>query len=124
MQSILIADDEANLRLLVATTLDDPRYQILEAADGAEALRLAQSAHPDLVLLDWMMPGLSGIEVLQHIKQDPATQGIPVIMLTAKAQTSDIEQGLALGAYAYLTKPFSPLELMDKVEAVLGSEGQ
>lgn len=123
MKSILIADDEVNLRLLVSTTLADPRYQILEAADGDEALRLVQSAHPDLVLLDWMMPGLSGIEVLQRIKQAPATRDIPVIMLTARAQADEIDRGLALGAYAYLTKPFSPLALMDKVEAVLGPGG-
>jgi len=120
MKTILLADDEANLRMLVHTTLDDPQYRILEAADGAQTLALTRAEHPDLLVLDWMMPDMSGIEVAQTLRQDPATSHIPIIMLTAKGQERDKEQGRALGAYAYLVKPFSPLELLEKVQAVLG----
>lgn len=120
MKLILLADDEANVRTLVRTTLDDPQYRILEAANGTTALDLARKEHPDLLVLDWMMPGMTGIEVAQALRQDPATANIPIIMLTAKAQETDKEQGRAVGTYAYLVKPFSPLELLEKVQEVLG----
>ena len=119
MKTILLADDEANLRTLVRATLDDPQYRILEAGDGPEALELARKEHPDLVVLDWMMPGLSGPEVAKVLRQDPATADIPIVMLTAKGQEVDKEQGLAMGVRAYLIKPFSPLELLEKVEEAL-----
>ena len=119
MKTLLLADDEANLRMLARITLDDPDYRILEAADGTTALTLARAEHPDLLVLDWMMPGLTGIEVARQLREDPNTSGIPIIMLTAKGQASDKEQGQASGAYAYLVKPFSPLELLEKVEAAL-----
>ena len=120
MKTILLADDEANLRMLVHTTLDDPQYRILEASDGASAFKLAKQEHPDLLVLDWMMPGMTGIEVARALHNDAATSHIPIIMLTAKGQEKDKEQGRALGAYAYLVKPFSPLELLEKVQEVLG----
>ena len=120
MKTILLADDEANLRLLVHTTLDDPAYRILEAADGTAALALARQEHPDLLVLDWMMPGLTGPEVAQALRQDIETAHIPIIMLTAKGQERDKEQGRTLGTYAYLVKPFSPLELLERVQEVLG----
>ena len=119
MKTLLLADDEANLRMLARITLDDPDYRILEAADGTTALTLARAEHPDLLVLDWMMPGLTGIEVARQLREDPNTSGIPIIMLTAKGQASDKEQGQASHAYAYLVKPFSPLELLEKVEAAL-----
>jgi two-component system, OmpR family, phosphate regulon response regulator PhoB len=119
MKTLLLADDEANLRMLARITLDDPDYRILEAADGATALALARAEHPDLLVLDWMMPGLSGIEVARLLRQDPHTSNIPIIMLTAKGQATDKDQGQHWGAYAYLVKPFSPLELLEKVEAAL-----
>ena len=119
MKTLLLADDEANLRMLARITLDDPDYRILEAADGTTALTLARAEHPDLLVLDWMMPGLTGIEVARQLREDPNTSGIPIIMLTAKGQASDKEQGQASDAYAYLVKPFSPLELLEKVEAAL-----
>jgi CheY-like chemotaxis protein len=118
-KKVLIADDEDNLRLLVRTTLEDPKYEILEAADGHQALGAVRTGRPDLVVLDWMMPGMSGIEVLRQLREDPATAGIPVIMLTAKAQQKDMDRGRALGARAYLTKPFSPLDLLQQVEEAL-----
>jgi CheY-like chemotaxis protein len=120
MKTVLLADDEAYLRLLVHTALDDPAYRILEAADGHQALAMAQAEHPDLLVLDWMMPGLSGIVVAQTLRQDPATAHIPIIMLTAKGQDIDRAQAHALGLQAYLVKPFSPLELLEKVQAILG----
>jgi DNA-binding response OmpR family regulator len=120
MKTILLADDEAYLRLLVHTTLADPAYRILEATDGNQALAMARTEHPDLLVLDWMMPGLSGLAVAQALRQDSATADIPIIMLTAKGQDIDRAQGQALAPQAYLVKPFSPLELLAKVQAILG----
>jgi two-component system phosphate regulon response regulator PhoB len=119
MKTILLADDEPQLRKLVRTTLDDPAYRILEAINGTEALELARQALPELIVLDWMMPGMSGVEVLRALRQNPATAHIPVIMLTAREPETPQEPEGSLHTYAYLVKPFSPLELLDKVEAVL-----
>jgi DNA-binding response OmpR family regulator len=119
MKTILLADDEVNLRTLVHTTLDDPQYRILEATDGTAALALARQERPDLLVLDWMMPGMTGIEVVRALRHDTETAHIPIIMLTAKGQEKDKEQGSSLGTYAYLVKPFSPLELLEKVQEVL-----
>lgn len=116
MKTILLADDEAHLRTLVRTTLDQPGYRILESEDGATALALARRERPDVVVLDWMMPNLTGLEVLSALRRDAATADIPVILLTAKGQRSDVTQALASGASAYLAKPFSPLELLTKVD--------
>lgn len=120
MKTILLADDEANLRLLVRTTLSDPQYRVIEAVDGRQALVLAREQHPDVIVLDWMMPALSGIEVATELRRDPLTRGIPIIMLTAKGQQSDREQGERLEVEAYLVKPFSPLELLERVDALIG----
>ena len=122
MKTILIADDEANLRMLARITLDDPEYLILEAEDGSTALSLAKSAKPDLIVLDWMMPGLTGIEVARTLKQDPSTEHIPIIMLTAKGQEEDRLQGRTAGVQAYLIKPFSPLELLGKIQELWQSQ--
>ncbi len=119
MKKILLADDEENLRILVHTTLEDPRYEILEAADGEEALELAKAHHPDLLVLDWMMPGRSGVEVAQAPRQDPETAQTPILLLTAKSQARDRAAADAAGVNGYLVKPFSPLELMEKVEELL-----
>lgn len=116
MKTILLADDEEHLRTLVRTTLDQPGYRILESEDGAAALALAKRERPDVVVLDWMMPNMTGIEVMSELRRDAATAAIPVILLTAKGQRADIAQALASGASAYLAKPFSPLELLAKVE--------
>ena len=120
MKTILLADDETNLRILVRTTLDDGEYCILEAADGTTALELARQEHPDLLVLDWMTPGINGIDIARALRQDPVTAHIPIIMLTAKGQEMDKERGRALGTSAYLVKPFSPLELLQKVQEILG----
>jgi signal transduction histidine kinase len=118
MKTILIADDEPNLRMLARITLDDPEYRILEAEDGPTALALARSESPDLLVLDWMMPGLTGIEVAHILRQDPRTTTIPIVMLTAKGQDTDKAQGRAVGVQAYLVKPFSPLELLQKIQEI------
>ncbi len=119
MKTILLADDEPNLRLLVSTTLSDPAYRIIEVTDGESALATARKEHPDLIVLDWMMPGMTGVEVAARLKDDPLTAGIPVIMLTARGQKADVDEGNALDVHAYLIKPFSPLELLQRVDEVL-----
>lgn len=119
MKTILIADDEEHLRLLVRRTLEDEDCRIVEAEDGRQALELARSQSPDLVILDWMMPGLSGIETLSALREDPATTSIPVVMLTAKSQKMNRKEAVLQGIRGYLVKPFSPLELMQLVEKVL-----
>ena len=120
-KTILIADDEPNIRQLVAFTLRRRGYEIVEAEDGTTALELIRQATPDLVVLDVMMPGLTGIAVVQQLSADPATAEIPVILLSAKGQGVEIEEGLASGARLYLVKPFSPRELADRVAEVLES---
>jgi DNA-binding response OmpR family regulator len=119
-KTILLVDDEANLRILVSTTLDDAQYRIIEATDGTAALELARQQCPDLLILDWVMPGLNGIEVVQALRQDPVTAHIPIIMLSARGQETDKERGRSVGTSAYLVKPFSPLELLRTVEEILG----
>jgi two-component system alkaline phosphatase synthesis response regulator PhoP len=119
-KTILLVDDEANLRILVSTTLDDAQYRIIEATDGTAALELARQQRPDLLVLDWVMPGLNGIEVVQALRQDPVTAHIPIIMLSARGQETDKERGRSVGTSAYLVKPFSPLELLRTVEEILG----
>jgi CheY-like chemotaxis protein len=123
-KKILIADDEQPLRLLVRATLEDEseegRYEIIEAADGNETLEIARREQPELILLDIAMPGLTGLEVCKMLKADPATSGLMVVMLTAKGQQSDRERGFAAGADDYFAKPFSPLELLQLVDRVMG----
>ena len=119
MPIILLADDEANLRTLVRTTLEGSDFTILEASDGVAALEVSRTQRPDLLLLDWMMPGLTGVEVARALREDPATAELPIILLTARGQRQDLELGQALGVHAYLVKPFSPLELLRAVETAL-----
>lgn len=116
---VLIADDDSNLRLLVSVTIQSDAYTVLEAADGDEAWSAIQQHRPDLVLLDIQMPGRSGFDVLVAIRSDPRLAATRVILLTAKAQESDVEVGLSAGADLYLTKPFSPVDLLDHVAQAL-----
>lgn len=120
MKSILLADDEESLRILVHATLEDPDYQIFEAGDGDEALAMARQENPDLLVLDWMMPGKTGVEVTALLRQDAAMRHTPIILLTAKSQQEDIGAALKAGVTSYLVKPFSPVELRDKVQELLG----
>jgi CheY-like chemotaxis protein len=116
---VLIADDEPSMRLLVHATIESDDYTVVEAADGAEAWAMVQKLRPSLVLLDVQMPERTGIEVLRSIKADSSLNATKVILLTSKAQESDVEAGLIAGADFYLTKPFSPLDLLTRVEEAL-----
>ena len=122
MKKILIVDDQPQIRELVAITLQLSSYQILLAENGQQAIEIAQTEHPDVILLDVMLDGsdLDGLEVCRRLKKNPATEDIPIVLLTAHGQMSDIEAGKAAGADDYFTKPFSPIALMKKIEAVLG----
>jgi two-component system phosphate regulon response regulator PhoB len=119
LKTILIADDEEDLRLLVQVTLENPSYHILTAADGCRAVDAIHAHIPDLVILDWMMPGLNGCEVVNMLRQNPGTASIPIVMLTAKDGIESREQIGQLGLAGYLIKPFSPLELIHKVQEIL-----
>ncbi|MFZ0075723.1 response regulator [Exiguobacterium undae] len=119
MARILLAEDEDVLRMLVLDTLEDEGYTIDEATDGDEAYQKIMSEHYDLVLLDYMMPGMTGIEVIEKVRQHPDKQQLKIMMLTAKSQQSDRERAQEIGANYFFSKPFSPLELIDVVGGIL-----
>jgi two-component system phosphate regulon response regulator PhoB len=121
---VLIADDDLAIRLLVSATLVSERYSVLEAADGEEAWRLIRQYHPAVAILDWEMPGYEGLELTAVIKGDPLLRDMTVIMLTGRTDRADREAGARAEADLYLTKPFSPKELLEAVEQALGSDGQ
>jgi CheY-like chemotaxis protein len=122
MKKILIVDDQVEVRELVQVTLEIGDYQILAAENGQQAIDIAKAEHPDIILLDIMMPGsdVDGIEACRRLKADPATADITIVMLSAKGQENDITHGKIAGADDYFTKPFSPIALIEKVEAVIG----
>lgn len=120
VKTILIADDEEDLRLLVQVTLENPSYRILTAVDGCAAMEAIHAQIPDVLILDWMMPGLNGGEVVEKLQQNPDTAGIPILMLTAKDSIESREHMASLNLAGVLIKPFSPLELIQKVREVLG----
>ena len=119
LRTVLIADDEPSMRLLVHATIESDDYMVVEAADGMEAWAMIQQYKPSLVLLDVQMPGRRGLEVLRSVRADPSLLATRVILLTSKAQEHDVEAGLIAGADFYLTKPFSPLDLLTRVEEAL-----
>lgn len=119
MSHILVIEDEADIADLVALHLQRNGFTPILAHDGCSGLALAMSAGPALVLLDLMLPGMDGVRVFKELRRDPRTLHTPVIMLTARAQTEDRVAGLELGADDYVTKPFSPKELMLRIKAVL-----
>jgi type IV pilus assembly protein PilB len=120
LRTVLIADDESAMRLLVNTTIESESYRVIEAGDGDEAWALIKKHKPSLVLLDIQMPGRSGLEILASIKGDPTLGGVHVILMTARALDADKTAGMSAGADFYLTKPFSPLELLARVQESLG----
>jgi len=122
MPTVLIADDQENIRTVIRVTLDSGHFDIFEAADGTTALELAHAKRPDMVFLDWAMPGRSGIEVCRALRGDPRTAGTKIVMVTGHAGVEEQAAGFGAGADDYITKPFSPLELLDKVVEVLGPE--
>lgn len=121
---ILIADDEPSLRLLVSSTLEDERYEIFEARDGFETLAKVEQIRPDVLILDLMMPGLSGHDVIRRMKTMPSLSSTKIIVLSAKGQEQDVRQAIDAGVAHYLIKPFSPLQLLNVIEQVLDSSRQ
>ena len=118
-KTVLIVDDEASIREMIAVALEMADYECLEAADARTAHAMIIDRQPDLVLLDWMLPGTSGVELARRLKKEDATAEIPIIMLTAKVEEDNKIQGLEVGADDYITKPFSPRELVARLKAVL-----
>jgi two-component system, OmpR family, phosphate regulon response regulator PhoB len=117
--TILVAEDEGALITLLRYNLEREGYHVLEAQDGEEALLVAAEEKPDLVLLDWMLPQISGIEVCRRLRSRQETRNVPIIMLTARGEENDRIRGLDTGADDYLTKPFSMTELLARLRAVL-----
>jgi DNA-binding response OmpR family regulator len=117
---VLVADDDPDILTLVGFRLERAGYEVLPARDGEEALALALERQPDLAILDVMMPKLDGYEVTQRLRDNAATSGMPVILLTARVQEADITRGFEAGADDYIKKPFSPQELRARVQAILG----
>jgi DNA-binding response OmpR family regulator len=120
---ILVADDDEDILLLVTTRLRRDGFNVVSASRGDEALAVAREHKPVLAVLDIGMPGLDGLEVLEHIRADDALRGMLVLLLTAKAQESDVRRGYDSGADAYIKKPFSPAELSTRVRALLDGTG-
>jgi DNA-binding response OmpR family regulator len=116
---VLVADDEEDIRALVAFRLERAGYEVITAADGEEALTLATNRLPDLVVLDMMMPKATGLEVTRSLREHDETKDIPVILLTARAQEADVERGYEAGVDDYVKKPFSPQDLQLRVQTLL-----
>jgi two-component system, OmpR family, response regulator MtrA len=116
---LLIADDDEDILMLVQLRLSRSGYEVVVARDGEEALQLAREKQPDLVVLDWMMPKASGLEVLRAMRADESVASIPVVLLTARVSESDIQEGMDAGADDYIAKPFSPQELASRIQTIL-----
>ena len=119
MTLVLVADDDADIRDLVAFKLEQSGLEVIAVEDGQAALEQARSRQPNLAVLDVSMPGLSGIDVCRMLRADPVTAGMLIIMLTARVQEHDVEGGFSAGADDYVTKPFSPRELVSRIQALL-----
>jgi len=118
-RTILVADDEPGIVAIARDYLDRAGFRVITAGDGTAALRLARAERPSLLVLDLMLPGMDGLDVARALREDPATHQLPIIMLTAPVEEADRLIGLELGADDYITKPFSPRELVARVRAVL-----
>jgi two-component system, OmpR family, phosphate regulon response regulator PhoB len=121
--TILVVEDEPAIQQLISTSLQHAGYAVLRAADGETALRLVREALPDLILLDWMLPGMSGVQLARCLRVEERTKNVPLIMLTARSEEQDKITGLETGADDYVTKPFSITELLARVRAVLRRAG-
>ena len=119
MTTVLVIDDEAPIRLLCRVNLEAEGMPVLEAGDGPSGLETARAERPDVILLDVMMPGLDGWRVAEQLVDDPATAGIPIVFLTARAEFRDRAKGLDIGGVDYITKPFNPVELAPLVRSLL-----
>jgi DNA-binding response OmpR family regulator len=122
-RTALVADDDADVRDLVAFKLEHAGYTVTQVGDGVQALEAIARELPSVALIDVMMPGLSGIDVVRELRRQERTRSLPVILLTAKAQEHDIEAGFATGADDYIVKPFSPRELLSRVTALVARTG-
>ena len=120
-KTILIVDDEPNIVLSVEYLMKREGYEVMTANDGQAALEMVSGTKPDLLILDVMMPRKNGFEVCSEIRADPALSGLPILMLSAKGREAEVKKGLSLGADAYITKPFSTHDLVDKVKQLLES---
>lgn len=118
-RQVLVVDDERAIREMVCLALNSEGYQCLEASDAHKAEALMREQQPDMILLDWMMPGISGVDFARSLRRNEETQHIPIIMLTAKVEEEDMVRGLDSGADDYLTKPFSTRELLARIKALL-----
>lgn len=123
-KKILAVDDEKHILRLVQINLEKAGYEVITAGNGREAVDKVHSEHPDLIVMDVMMPEMTGFEALQELKENPETATIPVIMLTAKAQDADVFHGWQSGADLYLTKPFNPLELLAFVKRIMEAQAE
>jgi CheY-like chemotaxis protein len=123
MARVLVVDDEPDVLLLCRLNLQQRGHELLEASGGGLALEIARERHPDVIVLDLMMPGITGYDVLEALQGDDATSDIPVLVLTAKSLRADRERSHGMGAAAFLTKPFLPNELCEMVDSLLGVDG-
>lgn len=122
MGRVLVIDDEPDVLLLCRLNLEQRGHEFLEAAEGRKAIELARERQPDVIVLDLMLPGISGYDVLEALRRDDETSGIPILVLTAKSLQADRDRSHGLGASAFLTKPFLPDELCEMVESLLVTE--
>ncbi len=122
--NILIVEDEDAIREMLVMVLDQSNFGSIEAADAEEAQKLLDDKVPDLILLDWMLPGITGVEWARRLKKEPVYKDIPIILLTARGEEEDKIRGLEIGADDYMTKPFSPKELIARIRAVLRRSGK
>jgi DNA-binding response OmpR family regulator len=121
--TVLIVDDEPDIRRLVSFSLKRHGFDVIEATDGLAACAVAEAQHPDIILMDVMMPLMNGFEASRRLKENAATANIPILMLSAKSQVYEQEEGLESGALDYITKPFTPAELVEQVTNHLTGKG-
>lgn len=119
MATVLVVDDEPDIREVIRFALEGSNFRVLEAGHADDARKLLLAENPDLVLLDWMLPGRSGLELAQQLKQNSKTRAVPIIMVSARGEEEDRVKGLETGADDYIAKPFSPREMVARVNAVL-----
>jgi DNA-binding response OmpR family regulator len=124
MKTVLVVDDDPDIRELITWKLSQAGYTTVAASDGEAGLQAAiggdaEGRQPDLILVDWMMPKMTGIEVCRALRDNPLTARTPIILLTAKAQEAEVERGFAAGVDDYIVKPFSPREMLGRIQAVL-----
>jgi two-component system phosphate regulon response regulator PhoB len=117
--NILVVEDEPAIREMLRVTLERSGYRVLEAGDGQQVERVMGDDRPDMILMDWMLPGISGLDLTRRLRRDPSLREIPIIMLTARGEETSKVAGLEAGVDDYVTKPFSPRELMARIKAVL-----